>query len=125
MCALKTPPGFEESLVNVESGGSGDWAAFESRKWYTNALVTDPSGTKVSTLHHKSGMEALIDGPRFFSDSRREEWVLACESSCHFCKGMFASDQERHGRYNGFGGKIEPGETPAEAARRELKVCLL
>ena len=25
-------------------------------------------------------------------------------------------------RYNGFGGKIEPGETPLEAAVRELKV---
>jgi len=25
------------------------------------------------------------------------------------------------GLYNGFGGKVEPGETPAEAARRELK----
>lgn len=25
-------------------------------------------------------------------------------------------------RYNGFGGKVEPGETPSEAAVRELKV---
>lgn len=25
-------------------------------------------------------------------------------------------------RYNGFGGKVEPGETPLEAAVRELKV---
>lgn len=25
-------------------------------------------------------------------------------------------------RYNGFGGKVEPGETPAQAARRELQV---
>ena len=27
-----------------------------------------------------------------------------------------------HCRYNGFGGKVEPGETPAQAARRELQV---
>jgi hypothetical protein len=26
------------------------------------------------------------------------------------------------GLYNGFGGKVEPGETPAQAARRELQV---
>lgn len=26
-------------------------------------------------------------------------------------------------RYNGFGGKVDPGETPAEAAVRELKAC--
>lgn len=25
-------------------------------------------------------------------------------------------------RYNGFGGKIEPGESPLEAAKRELQV---
>jgi 8-oxo-dGTP diphosphatase / 2-hydroxy-dATP diphosphatase len=27
--------------------------------------------------------------------------------------------------YNGFGGKLEAGETPAQAAARELKVCHL
>jgi hypothetical protein len=26
-------------------------------------------------------------------------------------------------RYNGFGGKVEHGELPAQAAIRELKVC--
>jgi hypothetical protein len=26
-------------------------------------------------------------------------------------------------RYNGFGGKVEDGELPAQAALRELKVC--
>lgn len=35
-------------------------------------------------------------------------------------------DRESHNnRYNGFGGKVEPGETPAEAAIRELKVFYL
>ena len=28
-------------------------------------------------------------------------------------------------RYNGFGGKVEDGELPAQAAVRELKVCTL
>jgi hypothetical protein len=30
--------------------------------------------------------------------------------------------QTRSGRFNGFGGKVEIGETPAQAAARELKV---
>lgn len=28
------------------------------------------------------------------------------------------------GRFNGFGGKVEPGETPAQAAARELQARL-
>lgn len=27
------------------------------------------------------------------------------------------------GKYNGFGGKVEPGELPRDAAIRELRVC--
>lgn len=30
--------------------------------------------------------------------------------------------QTRSGRFNGFGGKVDIGETPAQAAARELKV---
>ncbi|VDB92476.1 unnamed protein product [Peniophora sp. CBMAI 1063] len=83
MSDTEIPPGLEGDLVEVESSGSGEWAAFDSRKWYTNALVFDPSGSKVLLGLKKRGMGT--------------------------------------GLYNGFGGKVEPGETPAEAARRELK----
>lgn len=31
--------------------------------------------------------------------------------------------QTRFGRFNGFGGKVDVGETSAQAAARELKVC--
>ena len=33
------------------------------------------------------------------------------------------SDSLSTRRYNGFGGKVEDGELPAQAAVRELKVC--
>ncbi|KZV76585.1 hypothetical protein PENSPDRAFT_679940 [Peniophora sp. CONT] len=81
--ATMLPPGLEGDLVEVESGGSGDWMTFEKRKWYTNALIFDPSGLKVLLGLKKRGM------------------------------GI--------GLYNGFGGKLELGETAAEAAARELK----
>jgi hypothetical protein len=37
----------------------------------------------------------------------------------HWCVGLSLSTR----RYNGFGGKVEDGELPAQAALRELKVC--
>ena len=43
-----------------------------------------------------------------------------CESTRCPCS---VSDSFSTRRYNGFGGKVEDGELPAQAAVRELKVC--
>jgi len=56
---------------------------------------------------------------RFCLDIRNADSVHICKSMC--CDGLAI-----HGtvsRYNGFGGKVEHGESPAQAALRELKVC--
>jgi len=85
MTARTLPPGIEGDLTEVSSGGTGEWLAFKTRKWYTNAfIITDhPNETRILLGYKKRGF------------------------------GM--------GLYNGFGGKVDPGETTAQAALRELK----
>ncbi|VDB92474.1 unnamed protein product [Peniophora sp. CBMAI 1063] len=75
MSTTALPPGLEGDLIEATSGGAGEWAAFEKRKWYTNAFVFDPSGSKMLLGLKKRGFgvglyngfggkeEAGIDAP--------------------------------------------------------------
>ncbi|KAI0037133.1 hypothetical protein K488DRAFT_39597 [Vararia minispora EC-137] len=79
------PPGLEGTLTETSSGGAGDWLAFDTKRWYTNAFIIEDHPTEVKILlgYKKRGFGV--------------------------------------GLWNGFGGKVEPGETPVQAAIREMK----
>ncbi|KAI0264682.1 hypothetical protein BC834DRAFT_826240 [Gloeopeniophorella convolvens] len=86
--------GSHPSYTESSSGGDHEWLPFQHRKLYTNAFILS-SGPPAKILlgYKKRGFGADLQ----------------------LCIHLVAHS------YNGFGGKVEPGESPAQAAARELK----
>lgn len=123
------PPGLLDvsdpiQYIETSSGGDGDWLAFTSKKLYTNAFIVSPGPPQkvVSKMKPVASCFLPILPPthRFSLAIRNGDLVHICESTRCKCR---VSDSLSTRRYNGFGGKVEDGELPAQAAVRELKVC--
>lgn len=117
MSGTSLPPGLEGDLLEATAGGSGEWAAFEKKKWYTNAFVFDPSGSKVRpAVPRCNALLRDFTAVTWAEEARLWRWSVSFTLlSLHTLANQTCS-------YNGFGGKVDPGETPAEAAKRELQV---
>jgi 8-oxo-dGTP diphosphatase/2-hydroxy-dATP diphosphatase len=121
------PPGLEGNLVEYVQGGVGDWLPFDQKRFYTNAFIIqdDKVCTSITPSNYpRSNTPLNASGPSRFE----ETWIWHQQVSKlpdirHNDRVIL--DPAITNRYNGFGGKVEPGETLTEAAIRELKVIQL
>jgi hypothetical protein len=126
---MSLPPGLLDvsnpvQYIETSSGGDGAWLAFTSKKLYTNAFIVSPGPPrKVAPVLKPVAIYFLHSTRRFCLATRNADLVRICELTYSPC-GASAIHQITP-RYNGFGGKVEDGELPAQAAARELKVCTL
>ncbi|KAH7926243.1 hypothetical protein BV22DRAFT_1128322 [Leucogyrophana mollusca] len=94
------PPGVEGNLREYVQGGSAEWMQIKHRRFYTNAFIIQDGKILLGYKKRGFGMHKFVD----FSIPTHSALI-----------------PEVPDRYNGFGGKVEPGETPFQAALRELK----
>jgi hypothetical protein len=124
---MSLPPGLLDmsnrvQYIETSSGGGGAWLAITSKKLYTNAfIVLSGPPRKVASVMKPVAINFLHSTRRFCLATRNVDLVRICELTCFpFCVSAVHRSMLR---YNGFGGKVEDGESPAKAAVRELKVC--
>jgi hypothetical protein len=116
------PPGlaFSTTVEHACSGGSGEWREILSTKLYTNAFVFD--GNKVLAIYRVNLRleyhRYLTHSCRFFSATRNADLGKACA----WWHVFICEIELTKARWNGFGGKVEQGETSLQAATRELLV---
>jgi hypothetical protein len=116
------PPGLLDvsQYIETSSGGDEAWLTFTSKKLYTNAFIVSPGPPRKVVSVMKSMANCLHSTHRFCLATRNVDLVRICEFPCS-CNA--SASHRSTPRYNGFGGKVEHGELPAQAALRELKVC--
>jgi hypothetical protein len=141
------PPGLRPGLIPYTAGShsDADWLAFDEKKNYTNAFIIQDGKVPLTTFVIARG-EAQYPSPtnRFYSDIRREGLEKTSWFGDDFILYQTLLTSSLRNRFNGFGeplsipikhsirfltsagfaqgGKVEPGETPLEAAKRELQV---
>lgn len=121
--AMFPPPGLSNpaQCTETSSGGDDAWLAFTSKKLYTNAFIVSPGPPrKVAALMKPVTNCVSHSTHRFCLATRNVDLVRICELT----GSPFNVSVTHRGtpRYNGFGGKVEDGELPAQAALRELRV---
>ncbi|RXW16832.1 hypothetical protein EST38_g9018 [Candolleomyces aberdarensis] len=96
------PPGITGNVKRFLSGSQKDalqWRQIKTLKHYTNAFVVQDG--KVRSLVVPFLSTAHIKEVQILLGMKKRGWGI--------------------GKYNGFGGKVDQGETPLEAAMRELE----
>ena len=105
------------NLTYFASGGDENtWLPFTKVKYYTNAFIV------------KDNKVSFLCSPYSYSPSPLSQVLLGYKKR-GYGLGKYVIRTTLHytrpdltTRYNGFGGKVEPGETPLNAATRELEV---
>ena len=123
------PPGLlDESdatqYIETSSGGDHGWLTYASKKLYTNAFIVSPGPPqKVAPVVITVATTTAYWARPVDSAWIQETWIWRAFVSRPYPNIMhWLFIKPNTTRYNGFGGKVEHGELPAQAAVRELKV---